>query len=855
MYGRFRTLAVLCSLGVLAGCTKKDDAHTASAPPPPVVTISASPTSLVANGTNTANVLVTNTGGGSVTLTISPAGRGSFPGNSSTATISGASASVTLTACNSATPGCTGTATLTATGSSGTATTNVTFVSLVTACQTNCAADSACATLACNLSGGGTGACSSTVPHTCVTGSACTPTPPTATSEVSCSDGIDNDCNGMKDCADSACDGQPCLVGQPTYACKAGTCTDVSTGMAVTVTPLRSRLPANGTATTTVVVEVTSGSDPVAASTVSLSSTLGSVAPAAAMTGADGKARFTFTASAASGTATVTAQLQPPFASAKGTALITMPKLGALELVTDAPGSIEFPVMGAIGSGWQEFGWIQVKAVDDLGLPYPDGLDVRFQHQTLGGSTLRGPLTADVPGACAAPSCVGFLASVFSGTDAPDTTGLASAWIYSGRVAGTLPVTASATAGGISRTVLLPTIAVVGAKASGANFSLVCSPRNLPALAETDCAVSLVDAPFTCEAFLKDRFGNVLGRSTQVMFGAEAGAVGQITWTDDYDSTKTGDGQMGLGIAVQGFNTLGAGLPFDVDPITTAGEPSVVHNLDGCGLRTHNPRDGVVTIIAIADGEEAYFDANGNGSYDLGEPFVDQGEPYIDQNDNGQWDPGEWFLDLDGNGTWTPPNGVWDANTKIWTQTFVVYTGTAATLNAGGGRLLGTRVADAGTFVNACTSTLPATPFDVQYDSTIHPGTTTQTYDVVASDMNMNFLNMNSKYSIDQLPSDADFKLFYGGLASYTDLVGMDWRYWACQNGGAGPCASQCRSGVCQMRAEFTGFDCGLTSWLSVTGGSKLSTSTVRWLIDVPWQRYGTGAIERGGASVSGKSH
>ena len=115
---------------------------------------------------------------------------------------------------------------------------------------------------------------------------------------------------------------------------------------------------------------------------------------------------------------------------------------------------------------------------------------------------------------------------------------------------------------------------------------------------------------------------------------------------------------------------------------------------------------------------------------------------------------------------------------------------------------------------------------DVQYDSTIHPGTTTQTYDVVASDMNMNFLNMNSKYSIDQLPSDADFKLFYGGLASYTDLVGMDWRYWACQNGGAGPCASQCRSGVCQMRAEFTGFDCGLTSWLSVTGGSKLSTST-----------------------------
>jgi hypothetical protein len=625
--------------------------------------------------------------------------------------------------------------------------------------------------------------------------------------------------------------------------------------MAVTVTPLRSRLPANGTATTTVVVEVTSGSDPVAASTVSLATTLGSVAPAAAMTGADGKARFTFTASPASGTATLTAQLQPPFASAKGTALVTMPKLGALELVTDSPGSIEFPVMYAIGSGQQEFGWIQVKAVDDVGLAYPDGLDVRFQHQTLGGSTLRGPLTADVPGSCVAPSCVGFLASVFSGTDAPDTTGLANAWIYSGQQAGTLSITASASAGGISRTVLLPTIAVVGGKASGASFSVVCSPRNLPALGETDCAVSSVDAPFSCEAILKDRFGNVLGRKTQVTFYAEAATVGQVTETDDYDPAKTGDQQMGLGIALEKFNTLGAPLPFDVDPMTTLGEPSVVHNQDGCGLRTHNPRDGVLTIIAVADGEEAYFDANGNGSYDLGEPFVDLGEPYIDQNDNGQWDPGEWFLDVDDNGVWTPPNGKWDANTKLWAQTFVVYTGAAATLNAPGGRLLGTRIADPGTFVNACTPTLPPTPFDVQYDATIHPGTTTQSYDVVASDMNMNFLNMNSKYSIDQLPSDADFTLFYGGLASYTDLVGMDWRNWPCQNGGAGPCASQCRSGICQMRAEFTGFDCGLTTWLSVTGGSKQSTSTVRWHADVPWQRYGTGLVAPGVYSVSGKSH
>jgi hypothetical protein len=180
--------------------------------------------------------------------------------------------------------------------------------------------------------------------------------------------------------------------------------------------------------------------------------------------------------------------------------------------------------------------------------------------------------------------------------------------------------------------------------------------------------VSWVDAPFTCAALLKDRFNNLLGTSTQVYFASEAAAVGQVAWTTAYDPAAQASEQQYLGTATQIFQTLGAGLPFDVAPL--ASEPMVTHDLDGCGVRGHNPRDGVVTLVAIADGEEAFFDANGNGVHDPpnaggtgGEPFVDQGEPFVDQDDSGAWEPGEWFQDADGDLAYTPPNGVWDAQT------------------------------------------------------------------------------------------------------------------------------------------------------------------------------------------------
>src|SRR5207249_353144 len=175
--------------------------------------------------------------------------------------------------------------------------------------------------------------------------------------------------------------------------------------------------------------------------------------------------------------------------------------------------------------------------------------------------------------------------------------------------------------------------------------TVICTPQNVPAYYNTNCSISLINAPIYCQALLNDRYGNLLARPTQVTLNAEAGGVSGPATTDV-------NGQ-----AVIRIDTQGKFLPVDVAP--QPGEYSSTYT-DSCGTLTHNPRDGVSTIIALTQGEEDFYDANGNGVYDLGEPFTDLGEPYVDSNDNNVWDPGEYFTDLNANGTWDGPNGIWD---------------------------------------------------------------------------------------------------------------------------------------------------------------------------------------------------
>ncbi len=837
----WKLAAALCLVASAVGC-KQDSGHdpASGTPTGPTLTLTASDTSVIANGSNTVTLAVTDSGGsGPIAFTTT---RGTFSGGGTTTQLAGATGTVTLVTCDASTVGtCAGTATVTATGPGGTDSVSITFGSLASVCPSNCSADPGCAGSTCTLSTG-TGTCSATTPSTCTAAPACVKNPANATTETSCSDGIDNDCSGDIDCADSACDGQQCGA-SPLQQCQSGACTDLASGLAVTVTPARVRLPANGTATTTVVVALKSGQDPVPNLGVTLSiapAGFGTLSAATGTTGTDGTVAFTFTAPASAGVAVITASatLVP---AVRASASITMPRLGSIQIPD--PYAVH-PVMGVKSSGWNEFGGVLVQVLDDQGQPYPDGLVVHFEHSQLGGSTFGPPLGTCAGTTTPAP-CVAYDAATTSPADKPDTEGMASAPLFSGTVAGTLVVSATTTAGGVTRTATLPNVAVVGAKANLANFSIQCSPRNVPALAETDCSTSWVDAPFTCVALLKDRFDNLLGTSTQVIFASEAAAVGQVAWTPAYTPTTQGAGQKDLGSATQIFQTLGAGLPFDVTPFDGTGgtpiETSVDHELDGCGVRTHNPRDGVVTIVAIADGEEAFFDSNGNGQYDTDEPFVDQGEPFVDQDDDGVYTPGEWFLDVDGSGDYTSPNGAWDAFAKIWTQTVVVYTGPAVTLDDGAGALLGTRWVS-GAFSDACTPTAAAAPFAVNAKVTGPPAIppTSVGRVVVASDLNLNRLNAGAKYGV-AVVAPGKVVATYHGLQQYADDLGMFYRYWPCDQNDV--CASQCRAtgadAPCVMTPSISAFSCGIAAGVTITGGDTADgTNFVDWVVDVPWKVY-----------------
>ncbi len=813
MKARLWWFAAAFSLFVTVPGCKKDKGYTPPTPAP-TVTITASATSVVADGSNTVTLTLTNTAGGSVTVTTT---RGTFATGGTSVATTQASATIVLVTCNATTDTtCAGPAVVTATGAQ-TGSVTITFGALADMCEADCSVDLDCGGLAC-IGTTGAGTCSSTNPSSCVVSSG----------------GGGGGGGGTG-------------------------------GPAIAVTPDRARLPAIASTTTTVVVEVTNDGQPVSGASVALSTTLGTLSPISGTTGADGKLTVTFTSSGGTGVATITATTTATttIPVLTGTATITIPRLGSIQLPAKAA---QYAVQGVKGSGWNELGWLQVQVLDEAGEPYPDGLTVRFEHRPLGGSTLSEPHVTT--GSCATWSgCVRYDATTTSGTGAADSAGLATAWLYSGTVAGTLEVAVSTAAGGVTRSILMPTVAVVGAKANGANFSVVCSPRNVPALAETNCSTSLVDAPFTCMALLKDRYGNVLGRSTQVIFASEASAVGPVTTTPSYDPTKDAASQTELGSVLQMFATLGAGLPFDV-PIQGV-EPYVSHGLDGCGTRTHNPRDGVVTIIAVADGEEAFFDGNGNGVYDRGtdtvglstsEPFIDQGEPFVDIDDNGQWEAGEWFLDVDGNRAYTVRNGVWDGDTKIWTQTVVVYTGAPASIAIAGTPItyLGTRWATDASFTSACSATPEPADFSLKVAQAGPPAVPGEsaTYHVVASDMNLNYLHTGTTYATAVATGTVTVK--YWGLPSYADDLGFFYRYWPCDQAAPPVCASQCRSTKdlpCVMKPTLGGFWCGAEAEAVVTAGSTPSAAgaeRVDFTVTTPYDRFELGKKVIAVESVSG---
>lgn len=632
--------------------------------------------------------------------------------------------------------------------------------------------------------------------------------------EATCSDSRDNDCDGKADCADDQCANQACNALVPAQLCLAAgsppvsSCTDITSLYSVTVAATRTRLPADGVATSDVTATFRRDGVAIPNATCTFAPAARFSAPLAVLTNAAGRAAHRFTSDPAGGTATVTVSCTDGVATVAGTLAIDQPLLGQVRLQDQ-----QYAVLGARGSGFQEKSLLTFEVLDSEGNPYPAGLAVSFVHESQGDSFI-GPVstcTVAVPSVCTASGVI-------------DANGKVQVLLTSGRKFSLLSVQASATAGGIPASGVASNIAVVGAKPSGARISLDCELDNVPALADHDCTSSFVDTQIACTASLADRHGIVLGFPTVVAFKSEAGAAGVPGITRAYDGTPSGVAD--LGYASTTVAVYGHALPVDVAPF--AGEHSALYD-SGCGLRTHNPRDGLSTVIAMANGEEGFVDLNSNGEYDATEPFVDMGEPYLDVNDNGRWDAGEWFEDTNLNRAYNGPNGAWDRNTVIWTQTRVLYTGFPKQItDPGTGDDLASRWWDAGVPPVPPAPTTPPT-----FAGSVGPPATLEIFAIFFTDQNFNVLTSSTAFEVGPVSKNVDAEAIFE--LSVPDTLGMAYRLLYCDDPLAptvcagGTPEQGCATSPCYVVPDVglcAGGTCGGFSY-GVSGTAGISCSEV----------------------------
>lgn len=306
-------------------------------------------------------------------------------------------------------------------------------------------------------------------------------------------------------------------------------------------------------------------------------------------------------------------------------------------------GTVACGIMGIKRSGFQELADVSFVVKDSGGAPLT-GIDVTFELE----SAPQGTAFLD-PG-----SGTGGAASVTVKTDA---TGKATAKVESGVTLGVFSVVATVT--GNTLQAKSPAIGIRGVTPANRGFTIQCANKNLAAYAD-----NLPPKPLktVCTVTLVDRFNNPVGKPTTINLKVEAGSIPSSVQSTPFNVTGANPEE---GKATVEFNTVGAFPAVDVPAL--AGELSA---------GSMNQRDGLVTVLAYAAGEEAFDDNNSNGQWDAGENFVDQGEPFVDSNDNNQWDPGEFYADVaPSNGQYDAANGIWDKQTTIWTTTYILYSG------------------------------------------------------------------------------------------------------------------------------------------------------------------------------------
>jgi hypothetical protein len=296
---------------------------------------------------------------------------------------------------------------------------------------------------------------------------------------------------------------------------------------------------------------------------------------------------------------------------------------------------------------------------------------LQYVVKDVGGQPVQG---VDMAFQLAPNSAAGSLVS--PATARTNAVGVAVTTLFSGDAQGTATITATVL--GLSP-VDSPAFTIVIGRPSDGRLAVDCARKVLGARQSTGGSSTVRDdQSTTCTA------SGIADRN-----GVKTSFPVAVTWLTEVGSITSSQAAAASGKTTTTFTTAGF-LPVPTTPFP--GEPFNGDN---------NPRDSFVTIVAVLDGEEQFWDGSGssngvqNGKWDPGEWFVDLPEPFVDSNDNGTWDPGEPFVDTEHvdcvtgqvipkNGQWDGPNGCWDAQTKIWRPTHVVYSDAVVNLPAVG---------------------------------------------------------------------------------------------------------------------------------------------------------------------------
>ncbi len=402
-------------------------------------------------------------------------------------------------------------------------------------------------------------------------------------------------------------------------------------------------LSLNGKATIVAEVKDNQGNPVKDGTQVSFSTTGGGVITELTLT-KNGQAQANFSATNQAGLVTITATTGT--IKENITLTIEAGNVGVIEI-----SKIEPKVIGIIGSGVAQIATIEFLVKDNLGNPIVDGTKVNF---TLGNTILGGGETITTQGQ--------------SGETAIGTTnnGLVKVALKSGRIAGNIDVVAT-----VNESISTAAkVTIVGGEPEAKHLSLAAEFYNVAG----GITFGLLDQ---ITAYVGDRFGNIVPDGTAVTFMSEGGTIGSSIGGGAFTNTTQ------LGQATALLQTAGPTVPllggiptFRHDGYQCSGDYSQMGsspNIPLCG----NP--GLVTILAFTTGAESFTDVNGNGQYDISEPYEDLSEPYIDSNDNNQFDVGEFYVDVNGDHQFSEGNYQFDGpggllpNTIIWQSLKILF--------------------------------------------------------------------------------------------------------------------------------------------------------------------------------------